>query len=373
MQYTHINLTRLDADGTLLWSKYIGYGEQPVFTEWNRVGPIGADASGGCVLAWVPNTGGEVTVARLDTAGDLQWATTWDYTLSAMEFQPLDVVTDANSRIIITSSMMSEYTDLQRMILDGSGQHIRTDGYDELEWLTEARSVPLGSGTALISGTSFTRFDDDGTVVTSLGMSNGGANDIGDYFFAPRAMDVRSGQVFVSGDQSLTPFLPGLGTYTPGYIKNQIDAPGHCSHSGWNPTLVPIGNDLFTFTPDTSIHVVDAPLTIIDGSGAVMPRPLLGTSAFCSTVGLAENDLVPGFEVINNLVGSGGTLLVRSDVQLDIHLTDALGATVVKPLPSRNTGVTELPVGGLSSGVYLVVARNATGQVVGTAKVMIER
>ncbi len=373
VQYTHMNLTRLDADGTLLWSKYIGYEAQPVFTEWNEVGPIGADATGGCVLAWVPNTGGEVTVARLDAAGALQWTTTSDYALSAMEFQPLDVVTDANGRIIITSSMMSEYTDLQRMILDGSGQHIRTDGYDdEIWWLTEARSVPLASGTALISGNSFMQFDDDGGVVTSLSMSNGGANDVGDYSFGSRAMDVRAGQVLASGDQSLSPFLPGLDIYTPGYIKNQIDAPGQCAHAGWDPILVPIGNELFTFTPDTGIHVVDAPMTLTDGPGVVLPMPVIGTSALCSTVGLAESDRVPGFEVINNLVASGGTLLFRSDVPLDIHLTDALGATVAIPLRSRNTGLTEIPVGDLSSGVYIVVARDVTGRVAGTAKVVVE-
>jgi hypothetical protein len=372
VQYVHCHLTRLDGDGTFLWSRSIGYGEQPIFTEWNDVGPIGADGSGGCTLAWVPNTGGELGVASVDAAGNLQWATTCDYALSSMEFRPLDVMSEASGRIVVTSSMSSQYTDLQRTILEPSGLHIRTDGYSDFWWLSEARSVPLASGSALLLSNTYLEFDDAGQLVASVTLSNTGSNDVGDYSFASRTMDARSGQVLAAGDRSLTPILPGLASYTPGFIRTVTDAPGQCAYGGATALYVPMGNELFTFAPDTGIHIAEATVTIVDGIASTVPMPLLDTSPLCSTVGIAENDHACGFEVMNNLVGSGGTLLVRSDVPLDILLTDALGATVVKFLRSRNTGLTELPVGDLSSGVYIVFARNVSGQVVGAAKVVVE-
>lgn len=373
VQYIHYHLTRLDGDGTFLWSRSIGYGDQPIFTEWNDVGPIGADSSGGCTLAWIPNTGGELGVASVDVAGNLQWANTCDYALSSMEFRPLDVTSEANGRIVVTSSMSSQYTDLQRTIFEPSGLHIRTDGYSDFWWLSEARSVPLASGSALLLSNTYLEFDDAGQLVASLTLSNAGSNDVGDYSFASKTMDVRSGQVLAAGDRSLTPILPGLTSYTPGFIRNVIDAPGQCAYGGATASYVPMGNDLFTFAPDTGIHIVEATVTIVDGIGSTVQMPLLGTSPLCSTVGLAESDHAPGFEVINTLLGSGGTLLVRTDVPLDIHLTNALGATVMKPLRSRSAGLTEIPVGDLSSGVYVVVARDLTGQVVDATKVVVER
>ena len=267
----------------------------------------------------------------------------------------------------------SQYTDLQRTILEPSGLHIRTDGYSDFWWLSEARSVPLASGSALLLSNTYLEFDDAGQLVASLTLSNGGSNDVGDYSFASRTMDARSGQVLAAGDRLLTPFLPGLTSYTPGFIRNVVDAPGQCAYGGASATYVPLGSELFTFAPDTGIHMTEAPLTISDGSGFTSPMPQPSFSPFCNTVGVVENDQTPDFEVMNKLVASGGTLFIRSDAPLDIHLMDVRGAVVTSPLRSWNSGVSEIPVSELASGLYVVVARKVTGEVAGAVKVAVER
>lgn len=184
---------RIDPSGNLLWQP----DGLPVSGNNFYLPSICKDGTGGAIIAWQYQLGGDIYAQRISGAGFLQWSAEAPPIASSFGLSPTIVATGAGNAVIAWIDYRNGFPDIYAQLVDPSGTPLWTDGGMPVDTVENNDN---GAGSPVM-----TRDGAGGVVLAWLSFRNGGNNDIlAQRFTAAGVALWKANGVFVSnaaGDQ----------------------------------------------------------------------------------------------------------------------------------------------------------------------------
>jgi hypothetical protein len=371
-----VAVTKVDGSGALIWSRQVGdplSGMAFPCTLNSCLGELSLypDAQGGCRLTMASADHSEsALILCLAPDGSLAWARQFDYLGLVNTFEMFPHVATADGTTVLITLSTSLNGGLHLIHISATGTLLKVDRYE--------LSSNCCTGLAYDQGALIVRFYDglftlneEGAIASGSQLIPFPADTDFTYTMGSNTFNVHDGRAFFSGTFTSTPIGAGLPMVSPAFTSFGIEDGTVCGRASFTAAHDVLPNALFTCEPILSLGTDDHALQVASGSLTSVPRPLLASIDLCTLTAIApvaENR--SAFAVDRTLLLAGEPLTVTADRPLRYSVVDIKGATVWSGPRSglRST----IPTGDLTSGLYMLVGRDVAGEVVGTAKVVVE-
>lgn len=376
-QNTHVAVTKIDQSGAIVWNRQVGgpFGMGlPCPGNWcHEHLNLYPDQQGGCRLTLQNGDQSHESALAVSLAanGSLAWASQFDYlgTVTTWEMFP-HVVNGEGTTILVTMSNSSN-GGMHIVQISGTGTLLKVDRYD----INSYWEASLGFD----QGTLIGRRDNDMFTVNEDGTLGSGSTLIGypsdtdfTYQMGSGHFSVDNGRVLFYGGFTATPTGPGLPLASPAFMSFGITDEAVCGRAPFSVVHDVLPNSLFTCAAMPMIGSESVAISVTDGSVVPMARPLLTTVDLCTTTAITALYETPAaFSVNRTTLLAGEVLTVTSDRPFHYSIMDVKGSVVW--IDARVNQRLDIPTTELTSGLYMLMGRDLTGRVVGTAKVVVER
>jgi hypothetical protein len=372
-----VSVTKVDASGAMLWSRRVGDPVNqmsfPFPAGFGSMIYLAPDLSGGCrlVAPATENADESVYIVNVTADGSLAWGRLFDYLGIASSFSMTEPAVDMAGTTLFQTYTSSANGDLHIVRISEAGDLLEVEQYGTGYW----GELSYDQGTVLLrGGYQLMVVNDNGDLVSGVGQISLPDDSAYTYQLPLGKCNVKNGRVCCYGRFMSTPVGAGLPLASPALCRFDLSDPAACDRMTFTPvaphTSLPLS--IFTCTPMTSLACDTLAAMVSDGSLTSEPKPLLASVDLCVLTAIAPVAEIPAtFTVNRTLLLSGDPLTVTSDRPLGYCILDMKGAVVWSD-PRTNQRL-DIPTAELTPGLYMLLGRDVTGQVVGTAKVVVGR
>ncbi len=372
-----LSVTKVNASGDVLWGIRIGDPAGSMnfpFSMSSGLVYLAPDGTGGCrVVSAAADNDESVNVIRISSDGALTWGKLFDYLGNAQSFTMAApaVAENGNTLFFTNTNNMDPNGGTHLVRISESGDLLSVEQYQGSIYCADLIN---DQGTLMrIENQRVISMNETGDLLTGTGFASLPANEDSTYHFLFNHLALKNGRACFSGSFTATPIGVGLPLVSLAVSSFDVDG-ANCGLVHWEQEGIHTALPLSIFTCDAMASIAAEPTspTVMDGSLTPEPRPLLASTNLCSFTSIAPVAETPAtFSVNRTLLQAGDPLTVTSDRPLLCSIVDVKGAVVWND--ARANQRLEIPTAELTPGLYTLMGREVTGQVVGTAKVVVER
>lgn len=371
-----VAVTKVDAAGNFLWSTWVGdpMSEMTFPTPQSTSDRfcLSPTPDGGCTFTTPAsyNTGEGVYIVHLSASGSLAWAREYDYLGVADQYSLGRSTVDPDGNTLIRTSTNSTNGGTHVVRISPTGELLSVYTYELLffgNFINDEGIIYLEEGGTL------KRLAPSGALIAGfnqLPLAQTADSTYTLWWSDPR---IKQARICLRAEYRATPVGAGLPIASPGLVSFNLSEETSCAHSTFTSIYPPdtLPNSIFSCVPLEPLAAVQITPQIGDAPLDFIARPLLNSVDLCvltSITPLAEAPMT--FTVNRTLLLAGDPLTVTSERPLRYSIVDMKGALVWNEL--RASQRLDIPTLELTPGLYMLMGRDVTGQVVGTAKVVVE-
>ncbi len=371
-------ITKMSSTGSLIWNRQLG---DPA-VGWTfpcavsscfgkmRIQP---DVQGGClVMMPLSDMDENILLASLDTDGTFAWASHFEYLGVVNAGFVGNAVVDAQGNMLFLTVTTSLNGGLHVVRITPTGELERVDRYQP--YTNCCSSLAMHEDTLLLCYyQNVYGLGTDGAVLYGSTARPLLADADSEYYTTSTWSNARYGRMVSSGAFLATPLEPGLPQASPTLSSFAVSDVASCARtSAMLPVHDVLPNSIFTCPPYAALDAQPLEATVAEATLDFEQQPLLAAIDLCVLTAIEPlTATVPAFTVNRTLLRVGDALTITSEVLLRCSIIDARGAMVWNA--ARPDQRTDVPTTQLASGLYTVLGRNISGQLVGTVKVVVEQ
>lgn len=363
---------KADANGNLVWSKYLD--SMASFFNSNNARPIQVvpDEQGGCYIV----IGGEVSsgaarVVRFTMDGDVAWAKTIAYLNTVYYYGTGSARLAPNGDLLVGAELYvppnSQLGYLLRIQPDGlafQGDVYQNSGVLELAY-------GESSDVVVRSGKNYMRLDEQGTVLDAVQL-NSVSNSGADHAFMPLSVHWDGTYLREAGTMHSTDLQFGFITMRPGHYTFGFDPATGCTLTEAQVEHLEVP-PAYLGASDLEFGFIEHEVTTTPVATTVIAHAGWTSSDACALVTAVQgSDRPNALTVANNPSRDGTPMMMSAPVAFNVHLYDSRGACCAANVRGQAGEQVLLPVHELPAGLYTLVAMDLKGAPLGRCKVMVE-
>jgi hypothetical protein len=354
------SITKLTSAGEVLWSRKIMLNST---TPLIGLRGVKADNAGGCWFA-ADGESGPLVLGHLDSMGGLIWCKQYAFIPGALRYR--DIAISMDGTIVVSASLLVSQQALPMLMrLDAQGTPLWSKRYGaapfnfgpgEIVRVHESHEGLIFASTEIIL-----TMDHDGGLVSSFGIAP--TVFVGDTTYG---MSLGGYPIFTDARAILpvvgTPFWAGqtdwpqdFGLWNIPMIDGVENSGGFCSVIEWTGNSGPV--DLDSILVSDAGHISSAQALISDSWVELANDSLYYTTDHCLLVPVPQTAHKPvELGVHPTLIDHDGSITINAGPARRIMLFDLSGRTL-KSFDIRAEQTCLLPMAGLASGIYTLVAQ----------------